>query len=130
MPLTMQVRLLRFLQDHKIVRLGGTRPIELDVRIIAGYQPGSGRNDQSRNVSRGPLSPPNVVKLTLPPLRERKEDIALLASYFTAKYAKECKRAVTGITPEARTLLQTYSWPGNIRELENAIERAIVLGSS
>jgi Nif-specific regulatory protein len=72
----------------------------------------------------------NVVKITLPPLRERKEDIALLASYFTAKYAKECKRAVNGITPEARALLQTYSWPGNIRELENAIERAIVLGSA
>ncbi len=130
MPLTMQVRLLRFLQDHKIVRLGGTRPIELDVRIIAAtnrdleemIKAGTFREDLYHRL--------NVVKLTLPPLRERKEDIALLASYFTAKYAKECKRAVTGITPEARTLLQSYSWPGNIRELENAIERAIVLGSS
>jgi len=63
-------------------------------------------------------------------LRERKEDIALLASYFTAKYAKECKRPVIGLTPEARTLLMSYNWPGNIRELENTIERAVVLGLS
>jgi len=130
MPLTMQSRLLRFLQDHKVVRLGGTRPIELDVRIIAAtnrnleemIKAGTFREDLYHRL--------NVVKITLPPLRERKEDIALLASYFTAKYAKECKRAVNGITPEARALLQTYSWPGNIRELENAIERAIVLGSA
>jgi Nif-specific regulatory protein len=130
MPLTMQSRLLRFLQDHKVVRLGGTRSIELDVRIIAAtnrnleemIKTGAFREDLYHRL--------NVVKLTLPPLRERKEDIALLASYFTAKYAKECKRAVNGITPEARALLQTYSWPGNIRELENAIERAIVLGSA
>jgi two-component system, NtrC family, response regulator HydG len=130
MPLPMQARLLRFLQDHKIVRLGGTRPIELDVRILAAtnrdleemIKAGTFREDLYHRL--------NVVKITLPPLRERKEDIALLASYFTAKYAKECKRPVTGITPEARTLLQAYSWPGNIRELENAIERAMVLGSS
>ena len=130
MPVTMQSRLLRFLQDHKVERLGGTRTIELDVRIIAAtnrdleemIKAGGFREDLYHRL--------NVVKLTLPPLRERKEDIALLASYFTAKYAKECKRPVTGITPEARALLQTYSWPGNIRELENTIERAVVLGLS
>jgi len=66
----------------------------------------------------------------MPPLRDRRDDVPLLASYFTMKYANECKRSVTGITPEARALLQTYDWPGNIRELENAIERAVVLGSA
>jgi Nif-specific regulatory protein len=129
-PLTMQARLLRFLQDHKVERLGGTRSIELDVRIIAAtnrhleemIKAGTFREDLYHRL--------NVVKLTLPPLRERKEDISLLASYFTAKYAKECKRSVNGISPEARALLQSYSWPGNIRELENAIERAVVLGSA
>ena len=129
-PLTMQARLLRFLQDHKVERLGGTRSIELDVRVIAAtnrnleemIKAGTFREDLYHRL--------NVVKLTIPPLRERKEDISLLASYFTAKYAKECKRPVIGITPEARALLQTYSWPGNVRELENAIERAVVLGSS
>jgi Nif-specific regulatory protein len=130
MTLAMQSRLLRFLQDHKIERVGGTRSIELDVRVIAAtnrdleemIKAGTFREDLYHRL--------NVVKLTMPSLRERKEDIPLLANYFTAKYAKECKRAIVGITPEARVLLQTYDWPGNIRELENAIERAVVLGST
>jgi Nif-specific regulatory protein len=66
----------------------------------------------------------------MPPLRERREDVALLASYFAAKYSKACKRTVNGISPAARALLQGYEWPGNVRELENAIERAIVLGTT
>jgi transcriptional regulator with PAS, ATPase and Fis domain len=130
MPLTMQSRLLRFLQDHKVERLGGTRAIELDVRIIAAtnrdlehmIKTGTFREDLYHRL--------NVVKLTMPALRERKEDIALLANYFAAKYAKECKRSISGISAEARALLQTYDWPGNIRELENTIERAVVLGTS
>ncbi len=130
MTMAMQSRLLRFLQDHKIERLGGTRSIELDVRIIAAtnrnleemIKNGTFREDLYHRL--------NVVKLTMPPLRDRRDDVPLLASYFTVKYANECKRSVTGITPEARALLQTYDWPGNIRELENAIERAVVLGSA
>ena len=130
MTMAMQSRLLRFLQDHKIERLGGTRSIELDVRIIAAtnrnleemIKNGTFREDLYHRL--------NVVKLTMPPLRDRRDDVPLLASYFTMKYANECKRSVTGITPEARALLQTYDWPGNIRELENAIERAVVLGSA
>src|SRR3989440_1227608 len=125
-----QSRLLRFLQDHKIERLGSTRALELDVRIIAAtnrnleeaIKTGTFREDLYHRL--------NVVKVILPPLRDRREDVPLLASYFTMKYANECKRSVTGITPEARALLQTYDWPGNIRELENAIERAVVLGSA
>jgi len=129
MPLPMQSRLLRFLQDHRIERLGGTQSIGLDVRIIAA----TNRNlDEAiaRGIFRADLYHRlNVVKVTMPPLRERREDISLLASYFAAKYSKACKRTVNGISPSARALLQSYDWPGNVRELENAIERAIVLGS-
>jgi transcriptional regulator with GAF, ATPase, and Fis domain len=130
MTLPMQSRLLRFLQDHRIERLGSTRSIELDVRVIAAtnrnldeaIKIGTFRSDLYHRL--------NVVKVTMPALRDRRDDIPLLASYFAVKYAKECKRAVTGISPEARALLQSYDWPGNVRELENAIERAVVLGSN
>jgi transcriptional regulator with GAF, ATPase, and Fis domain len=130
MPTPMQSRLLRFLQDHKIERLGGTRSIGLDVRIVAA----TNRNlDEA--IANGTFRADlyhrlNVVKVTMPPLRERREDIPLLASYFAAKYSHACKRIVNGISPAARGLLQDYDWPGNVRELENAIERAIVLGST
>ncbi len=70
----------------------------------------------------------NVVSMVIPPLRERPDDIPLLAIYFAAKYAEKCKRALKGISQEARALLMSYSWPGNVRELENAIEHAMVLG--
>jgi transcriptional regulator with PAS, ATPase and Fis domain len=71
-----------------------------------------------------------VISFTLPPLRERREDIPLLAYHFAVKYSKKCKRQVSGISPEARACLVAYDWPGNVRELENAIERAVVLGNS
>src|SRR5260370_40560555 len=71
----------------------------------------------------------NVVCLTVPPLRERREDIPLLARYFAAKYGERCKRRIQGVSPEAIACLVRYDWPGNVRELENAIERAIVAGS-
>jgi two-component system, NtrC family, response regulator HydG len=130
MTLPMQSRLLRFLQDHKIEKLGSTRSIKLDVRVVAAtnrnldeaIKLGTFRADLYHRL--------NVVKVTMPPLRERREDIPLLASYFAEKYAKECKRAINGIAPEARAVLESYYWPGNVRELENAIERAVVLGSS
>jgi Nif-specific regulatory protein len=130
LALPLQSRLLRFLQDHKIERLGSTRSIALDVRVVAA----TNRNlDEA--IAKGTFRADlyhrlNVVKVTMPPVRERREDIPLLASYFVAKYSKECKRPVNGISPEARALLQNYDWPGNVRELENAIERAIVLGSA
>ena len=130
MPLSMQSRLLRFLQDHKIERLGSTRSIKLDVRIVAAtnrnleeaIKLGTFRADLYHRL--------DVVKFTMPTLRDRREDIPLLASYFAEKYARECKRPISGISPEARAVLQNYDWPGNVRELENAIERAAVLGSS
>ena len=126
----LQSRLLRFLQDHKIERLGSTRSIELDVRVVAA----TNRNlDEAiaKGVFRADLYHRlNVMKVTMPPVRERRPDIPLLASYFVAKYSNLCKRTVNGISAAARALLQSYEWPGNVRELENAIERAIVLGSA
>ena len=127
--LPMQSKLLRFLQDHKIERLGGTRSMELDVRVIAATNRNLEEAIKTGNFRADLYHRLNVVKVTMPALRDRRDDIPLLASYFAAKYAKECKRAVTGISSEARALLQTYDWPGNVRELENAIERAVVLGS-
>jgi Nif-specific regulatory protein len=126
----MQARLLRFLQDHKIERLGSTRPIELDVRVVAA----TNRNLEEA-IAKGTFRADlyhrlNVVKFTMPPLYERREDIPLLATYFADKYSKACKRNIDGVSPAARAVLQSYAWPGNVRELENAIERAVVLGSS
>jgi DNA-binding NtrC family response regulator len=72
----------------------------------------------------------NVVSLTIPPLRERRDDVPLLAAYFVRRHAAQCQRAVKGISPATRALLTRYDWPGNVRELSNAIERAVVLGSS
>jgi Nif-specific regulatory protein len=130
LALPLQSRLLRFLQDHKIERLGSTRSIALDVRVVAATNrnldeaiaKGTFRSDLYHRL--------NVVKITMPPVRERREDIPLLASYFVAKYAQACKRTVSGIAPATRALLESYDWPGNVRELENAIERAVVLGTS
>src|SRR5258708_32128505 len=82
-----------------------------------------------RRPPRSTLFPYTTLFRSMPALRDRREDIPLLASYFAAKYSKACKRTVNGISPAARTLLQSYEWPGNVRELENAIERAVVLGS-
>ncbi|MDX2043636.1 MAG: sigma 54-interacting transcriptional regulator [Acidobacteriota bacterium] len=130
MSLVLQAKLLRVLQEQQFERVGGTRPLKVDVRLIAAtnrdlesaIKDGSFRQDLYYRL--------NVVSLKLPGLRERREDIPLLANYFATKYANKCKRQVRGIAPEARALLTAYDWPGNVRELENAIERAIVLGST
>ncbi|HKS29432.1 MAG TPA: sigma 54-interacting transcriptional regulator [Pyrinomonadaceae bacterium] len=125
-----QAKLLRVLQEREFERLGGTRAIRVDVRVIAAtnrdleeaIRQGSFRQDLYYRL--------NVISLTLPPLRERREDIPLLAYYFAAKYSKRCKRLVSGISTEARASLSAYDWPGNVRELENAIERAVVMGNT
>jgi len=126
----MQAKLLRVLQEREFERVGGTRPIKLDVRLIAAT------NRDLKEASRtGAFRPDlyyrlNVVSLHMPALRERREDIPLLAAFFAAQYGEKVKRRVTGISPEARACLQRYDWPGNVRELENAIERAVVLGAT
>jgi Nif-specific regulatory protein len=126
----LQAKLLRVLQEREFERVGGTRTIKLDVRLITATN-----RDLEEEVKKGGFREDlfyrlNVVSLRMPALRERREDIPLLASYFASKYAKRANRAVLGISPQARTCLTNYDWPGNVRELENAIERAVVLGST
>lgn len=125
----LQAKLLRVLQEHEFDRVGGVRPIHIDVRFIAATN-----KNLEEAITQGAFRQDlyyrlNVVLITMPPLRERKEDIALLATYFASKHAKKSKRRVLGISSQARACLMNYDWPGNIRELENAIERAVVLGT-
>jgi Nif-specific regulatory protein len=130
LAVAMQAKLLRVLQEREFERVGGTRPIKLDVRLIAAT------NRDLKEASRtGAFRPDlyyrlNVVSLHMPALRERREDIPLLAAFFASHYGEKVKRRVAGISPEARACMMGYEWPGNVRELENAIERAVVLGST
>ncbi|MGE5813723.1 MAG: sigma-54-dependent transcriptional regulator [Acidobacteriota bacterium] len=126
----MQVKLLRVLQERKFRRLGGTEEIEADIRIIAATN-----RDLAKLVAEGKFREDlfyriNVIPVRLPPLRDRVDDIPLLAEHFVVKYAGQIRRNITGIAPDAMRQLQGYNWPGNIRELENAIERAAALEMS
>jgi transcriptional regulator with GAF, ATPase, and Fis domain len=126
----LQSKLLRVLQERNFIRVGGTRTIPLNIRVIAATN-----KDLQKAVQEGTFRQDlyyrlNVVCLTMPPLRDHKEDIPFLANHFTAKYSERCNRRVQGISPEAQPVLLQYDWPGNIREFENAIERAVALGSS
>jgi len=130
MPLPMQVKMLRVLQDRALMRVGGSRPIPIDVRIVAATN-----RDLEAAVAAGKFREDlyfrlNVIRLRLPALRERRADIAPLAGLFLARFAREMGRPVTGISSEALRLLSSYSFPGNIRELENSIERAVILCES
>jgi len=126
----LQAKLLRVLQEREFERVGGTRPIKVDIRLIAATnrdlkeaaRAGSFRQDLYYRL--------NVVSVRMPALRERKEDIPLLANFFARRFGEKVKRPVVGISPKARACLLRYPWPGNVRELENAIERAVVLGST
>ena len=127
---TLQTKLLRVLQEREFERVGGNRTIKIDVRLLAATN-----RELEEAIMKGTFRQDlyfrlNVVKLTMPPLRERRDDIPLLANYFARKYAEKCNRKVMGISSEARKRLMTYDWPGNVRELENAIERAVVLGTT
>ena len=126
----LQTKLLRVLQEREFERVGGTRTIKVDIRVIAATNQvldvaiakGTFRQDLFFRL--------NVVELRMPSLRERSEDVPMLANYFAAKYSEKCNRRVLGISPDTQKLLQAYDWPGNVRELENAIERAIVMGTT
>ncbi len=123
----MQVKLLRVLQEREFERLGGNQTIKTDVRVITATN-----RDIEKAIREGKFREDlyyrlNVVSLVIPPLRDRKEDIPVLLGHFIAKYGKENKKLISGISAEARDLLMRYSYPGNVRELENIIERAVVL---
>jgi transcriptional regulator with PAS, ATPase and Fis domain len=129
LKLELQAKLLRVLQEREFTRVGSYQPLKLDVRVIA---PTNVRLDllvkreQFRNDLYFRL---NVIPIEIPPLRERREDIPLLADFFLKKFNRSLGKHVKGITSEAMRLLASYPWPGNVRELENVIERLVVLGS-
>jgi DNA-binding NtrC family response regulator len=128
-PGTIQVKLLRVLQDRDFERLGGTKTLKVDVRVVAAtnqdlraaLEEGTFREDLYYRL--------NVVPISLPPLRERKEDIPYLVDHFIERFAKESGKPIRGITPAAQKLLMEFHWPGNVREVENIIERAVALSS-
>src|SRR6186997_1957710 len=127
MSAAIQAKILRVLQEHEFERLGGTRTQKVDVRLIAATN-----RDLSQMVASGAFREDlyyrlNVVSVEMPPLRERKEDIIALAMFFVKKFAGELKKKIDGIDPEAQKMLLRYNWPGNIRELENSVERAILM---
>lgn len=130
LSLTLQAKLLRVLQEREFLRVGGTRPIPLNVRFLAATNKDLSKAVREGNFRADVFHRLNVISLALPALREHPEDLALLAEYFVARYAKKCNRLVKGFSSEARASLMQYDWPGNIRELENAMERAVVVGSS
>ena len=130
LPQTLQAKLLRVLQEREIVRVGGTRSIKINVRFLAATNKDLQKAVREEKFRDDLFHRLNVISLTLPALREHPEDIPVLAELFVARNAKKCNRIVKGISPEARACLVKYDWPGNIRELENAMERAVVIGSS
>ena len=124
----LQTKLLRFLQEREFERVGGTKPISVDVRIIAATNRDLGNAIREGHFREDLYYRLNVVPLTLPPLRERKEDIPGLANYFLKRSALETKKNFAQVTEEAMQKLNAYAWPGNVRELANVIESAVVLG--
>ncbi len=126
-PTSVQVKLLRVLQNGEIKRVGGNEVIKVNVRIIAATN-----RELKQSIKEGRFRDDlyyrlNVISIALPPLRERTEDIPLLANHFLKLYREKNKKDISGYTPEALKLLLSYHWPGNVRELENAIERAVIL---
>ncbi len=130
LPLALQAKLLRALQEREFLRVGGVRPIKVNVRVIAATN-----RDLEAMVKDGRFREDlyyrlNVFPLTLPPLRERREDIVLLARYFLRQFSEACKRTVRGFSQPALNCLLRYDWPGNVRELANAVERAVTLSDT
>jgi DNA-binding NtrC family response regulator len=126
----MQVKLLRVLQERRYRRVGGTEEIAANIRVIAATN-----RDLARRVAEGRFREDlfyrlNVIPIRLPALRERAEDVPLIAEHFLAKFTREMGKPIRGFTADAVERLKTYQWPGNVRELENAIERAVALEAS
>ena len=130
LPPPLQVKLLRVLQEREFERVGGTLTIKVDIRLIAATNKNLEEAIVSNEFRQDLFYRLNVVSFEMPALRDRREDIPLLASYFADKYSVKCNRRLKGISAEARACLSAYDWPGNVRELENALERAVVLGTT
>lgn len=126
LSLSTQAKFLRFLQEHEIKRVGGIESIKVDVRIIAATNQLIEPLVKRERFREDLFDRLNVVSISLPPLRERKEDIPLLANYFLQKFSEENGKKISHISPEVLEILTEYSWPGNVRELEHTIERAVI----
>src|SRR2546423_2759817 len=130
LDISMQAKLLRALQEREIRRVGGTRPLRIDVRVVAATNrdlramvaDGRFRDDLYYRI--------NVLSIDVPPLRERRDDIPVLIEYFLKKHTRNTSRLIRGLTPDARAVMLDYAWPGNVRQLESAIERAILLAEN
>ena len=127
MPPALQAKLLRVLQDHNFERVGGTKPIRADLRVIAATNRDLDQAAKEGRFREDLFYRLNVVRITLPPLRERKEDLGVLVPHLVRKFSAEAKKRVRGVSPEAMARLERHDWPGNVRELANVIERAVVL---
>lgn len=125
-----QAKLLRVMQDKEFMRLGGTKTIKVDVRIIAATNTDLEELIAQKVFRKDLFYRLNVIKIELPPLRKRKEDIPLLVRHFIEKYSRENNKEIEGVSEDVLEILENYDWPGNVRELENVIERAVVLSKS
>jgi two-component system response regulator PilR (NtrC family) len=130
LPLLMQVKLLRVLQDKEFKRVGGTEDIRVDVRIIAATNKELEEAVKEKRFREDLFYRLNVIQIKLPPLRDRREDIQILANHFLKKYSQELSKSISKISPEALQILLNYEYPGNVRELQNIIERAVALEGS
>ncbi len=130
LPLLMQVKLLRVLQDREFKRVGGTEDIRVDVRIIAATNKELEEAVKEKHFREDLFYRLNVIQIKLPPLRDRRDDIQTLANHFLKKYSQELSKNISKISPEALQILMNYEYPGNVRELQNIIERAVALESS
>ncbi len=130
LPLSLQAKLLRVLQEREFERVGGTRTLKTNVRIIAATNRNLSEAAKNGSFREDLFYRLNVVQIKTPPLRERRADISLLVQHFIEKHAGKCSRKIVGIARQTREILQNYEWRGNVRELENVIERAVVIGST
>ncbi len=126
-PLEIQVKLLRFLEMYEFERVGGTKPIKVDIRLLAATNTDLEKLVRQNRFREDLFYRLNVVRLDISPLRDRREDIPLLARYFIDEFDRENQKGVNSISPRAIHLLQSYDWPGNVRELKNSIESMVVL---
>ena len=130
LPLLMQVKLLRVLQDKEFKRVGGTEDIRVDVRIMSATNKDLEEAVREKRFREDLFYRLNVIQIKLPPLRDRREDIPLLIMHFLKRYSEELNKNITGISPETLRVLLNYDFPGNVRELQNIIERAVALEST
>ena len=127
LPLAMQVKVLRFLQDHVVERIGGRQQIHVDVRIVCATNQDLDNLIAEARFREDLFYRLNEVKLAIPPLRARDDDVLLLASYFLKRYNEQYKRHVNGFTNESLSAMTCHTWRGNVRELENRVKRAVVM---